>query len=73
MAPGQKFGPQSPGQPWTDKPYDNLDVSKNKPEYAKKDSGHLRFPLEQVHAVPHGQLWGAWPPCVRRGLTSLCK
>lgn len=51
MAPGQKFGPQNPGQPWTDKPYNNLAVPKNKPEYAKKDSGHLRFPLEQVHAA----------------------
>jgi hypothetical protein len=48
MAPGQKWGPQNPGQPWTDKPYDNLDMPKNKPEYAKKEAAHLRFPLKQV-------------------------
>ena len=59
MAPGQKFGPQSPGQPWPDKPYNNLAVPKNKPEYAKKDSAHLRFPLQQVSL-----------PCRRRGFCS---
>jgi len=50
MAPGQKIGPQSPGQPWPDKAYDNLNVAKNKPEYAKKDSAHLRYPLQQEMA-----------------------
>jgi len=48
MAPGQKYGPQMPGQPLpTPVDYDNTNLDKNKVEPTKSVSGHLRFPLQQ--------------------------
>ncbi|GAB5373124.1 hypothetical protein AAMO2058_001723300 [Amorphochlora amoebiformis] len=44
MGPGQEFGPQKPAHQ-VEKPYQNLDVKKNKVEFDKKDSGLLKEPL----------------------------
>ena len=52
MAPGQQWGPQNPKQkPPVPLPYTNQgeNLGKNKPEFIKKDSAHLRYPLKQVH------------------------
>lgn len=51
FAPGQKVGPQQPGQESPVKyEYDNQLLDKNKVEGTKADSGHLRFPLQQEMA-----------------------
>jgi len=44
FGPGQIYGPQHPAHP-AEKPYTNLDVSKNKVEFDKRDSALLKEPL----------------------------
>eukprot|EP00960_Hanusia_phi_P070630 767352-Hanusia_phi.AAC.7 len=48
FAPGQKYGPQNPGQPApTQLPYDNNKLDKNKVEAIKVSGDHLKAPLQQ--------------------------
>ncbi|EKX41980.1 sulfite reductase [Guillardia theta CCMP2712] len=51
FAPGQKYGPQNPGQPApTQLPYDNNKLDKNKVEAIKVSGDHLKSPLQQEMA-----------------------
>jgi len=68
FAPGQKFGPQHPGQPTpVPLPYTNEggNLGKNAPERIKQQSGHLMYPLQQVcirWRVRSDSKALSWPP-----------